>query len=126
MVVARRAPQPAKPRCTVAARISVPMPRLWKDRPSHEPVLTVATIPKSLAPMLVTPAGAPSTITARLSSHDSGDVVARHRHQYCSAWRSSSGDSRSVHGMENGISAGSCTPSTIATRASSTPSASST
>ena len=91
--------EPGEPEVQRAARISVPMPRPWDERPSQEPVWNVPTIPKSVAPMLVMPTAAPSTTTARLSSHSSGDGAARQLHQYCWALRSSSGDSKSVHGI---------------------------
>ena len=78
------------------------------ERPSQEPVWTVPTMPKSAAPMLVMPTAAPSTTMARLSSHGSGDVPARQFLQCCWALRSSSGDSKSVHGIWNGIHDGWC------------------
>ena len=45
----RAASRPRKPRCSVAIRISVPSPRPWKRRPSHDPVSNVRVTGKPAA-----------------------------------------------------------------------------
>ncbi len=65
-------PQPAKARCRTAVRMSVPVPRPWCSRPSHDPVVTSRSTRKSRASSDCVPTTAPARRTTKSIRQSSG------------------------------------------------------